>query len=110
MEGQDKTVNPREVAEALTAADLLKAEEVWIKTIQLLSFPDEIKSLKKGTVTMKQLNLFQDEKDIIRCQGRINNAAVAASNQYYYPHIIVLQNYSSVRNILRFSTMAFEIR
>ena len=68
------------IAEALTAADLLKAEEVWIKTIQLLSFPDEIKSLKKGsnaTITMKQLNLFQDEKGIIRCQGRINNAAVA---------------------------------
>ena len=26
---------------------------------------------------MKQLNLFQDEKGIIRCQGRINNAVVA---------------------------------
>ena len=68
------------VPAALTAADLLKAEEVWIKTIQLLSFPDEIRSIKKGsnaTITMKQLNLFQDEKDIICCQGRINNSAVA---------------------------------
>ena len=71
-------------AEALTAADLLKAEEVWVKTIQLLFFSDEIKSLRNGsnaTITMKQLNLFQDEKDIIRCQGRINNAAVAEGSK-----------------------------
>ena len=64
----------------MTAADLLKAEEVWIKTTQLLSFPDEIKSLRKGsnaTITMKQLNIFQDKKGIICCQGRINNPAVA---------------------------------
>ena len=38
------------VAEALTAADLLKAEEVRVKTIQLL-FPDEIKLLRKGSNT-----------------------------------------------------------
>ena len=68
------------VEEVLTAIDLLKAEEAWIKTIQWSSFPDEIESLRKGskaTIVMKQLNLFQDEKGIIRCQGRINNAVIA---------------------------------
>ena len=35
------------VEEVLMAADLLGAEQAWIKTIQRLSFPDEIESLKK---------------------------------------------------------------
>ena len=52
------------VAEASMAEDLFKAEEAWIKTIQLLSFTDKITSLREGSkamITMKQLNIFQDE-------------------------------------------------
>ena len=64
----------------LEAVDLNKAEERWIQTIQQNRFSEELKILKSGRPSsnrvINQLNLGLDDKGLIRCHGRINNAAI----------------------------------
>ena len=52
----------------LTASDLLKAERIWIKTIQGSSFEAELLSLQgqsTATLLQKQLDLFIDQEGIV---------------------------------------------
>ena len=52
----------------------------WIKVIQLQNFNDVLEALTEGKGTypsiVKQLRLFLDEEDIIRCNGRLDNAMI----------------------------------
>ena len=64
------------------AQDLMRAEVLWVKTIQGQSFDGEYQQLKEGKkeVTLKQLCLFMDD-GVIRCRGRINRASVPITSK-----------------------------
>ena len=57
--------------EELEPSELEQAEKLWIKTLQIHMQEDQ---------TFKQLEhrlgLFKDSKEILRCQGRIENSSV----------------------------------
>ena len=62
----------------LTAEEIRHAEELWIKSIQLDSFPEEIRYLRCDTNTttlilVRQFSLYLD-KDILHCKGRIQHS------------------------------------
>jgi len=53
----------------LDAEDLRRAEDIWVKPIQLSSFPDEHSKLVSGEVVVyrSQLVLFLSEEGLICC-------------------------------------------
>ena len=59
----------------LTVENLKEAEQLWFKSIQLSSFPEEFRILnsshKSPGQLINQLNLFLDVSKIIRCKGRL---------------------------------------
>ena len=72
------------VTKELTARDINRAEELWVKAVQGKSFATEIESLRKSrpqTHLQKQLNVFFDDKGLIRCQGCINNADLSSDSK-----------------------------
>ena len=75
----------------VTADELSLVDYMWTQTIQASSFPAELKRLDSGEsqVPLKQLILYLD-KNIMRCQGRINQSLLAASykNPILYYHLI----------------------
>lgn len=65
----------------LPAEENRHAEELWIKSIQLNSFQEEIQYLRCYTDTtmpilVQQFNLYLDE-DILRCKGRVQHSTLA---------------------------------
>ena len=72
----------------LEAIDLNKAEEGWVQTIQQNCFSEELKILKSGRPSssrvINQLNLGLDDKGLICCHCRINNAAIPEESKYHY--------------------------
>ena len=57
------------------------AEELWIKSIQSQSFPEEVNRVvsKKNTsvpVLVRQFGLYMDDKCLMRCRGRIQNSSL----------------------------------
>ena len=66
-------------ADQLTGEDLKVAEELWIRSVQTELFAPELlhlRSQNKSTppIRVSQFGLFVDHSDLLRCQGRINNA------------------------------------
>ena len=69
----------------LTAEEIRHAEELWIKYIQLDSFPEEIRYLRCDTNTttpilVRQFSLYLDE-DILRCKGRIQHSTLSQESK-----------------------------
>ena len=58
-------------SEGLTKEEIEQAESMWIKTAQR-----SVKEAKNFVQLQKQLGLFVESDVIIRCRGRIGNAAV----------------------------------
>ena len=62
------------------AGELNRAEEKWIQTLQQNCFSEELRVLRSGKPTtnhvINQLNLGLDNKDLIRCHGRITHAEI----------------------------------
>ena len=63
----------------LCAEEVRSAEELWIKSIQYQSFPDEICHLVTARKLpepplMRQFNLYLDDSGLMRCRGRIQNS------------------------------------
>ena len=63
----------------LKAEEIRSAEELWIKSIQFQSFPEEVCHMITSGKTpapllVRQFNLYLDEKGLIRCRGRIQNS------------------------------------
>ena len=54
----------------MTGPDIEEAELLWIKEVQ-----PEMKSKEKFNMRSHQLGLFEDDKGVIRCQGRFGNRA-----------------------------------
>ena len=64
----------------IASADMEEAELCWIKEVQRsLKDKDKFRSWKQ------QLNLFEDERGVVRCQGRLGNSDLADSAKY--PHL-----------------------
>ncbi|XP_065889715.1 uncharacterized protein [Dysidea avara] len=72
----------------LTAAELVLAHKLWIKSAQLDSFPTEISNLQSKSSSrlplVRQLRLYLDKEGIICCGGRIHNAPVSQSTKFPY--------------------------
>ena len=70
----------------LEAAELERAETLWIRSIQGEAFENEIKYLKSNSVHGKplyveQFGLYLD-KQILKCKGRLGNALLAATERH----------------------------
>ena len=65
----------------LTAAEIHEAEALWIRRIQSSVFSEEIRCIRSGHCDkrVKQLGMFLDEEEIIRCEGRISESSVPDS-------------------------------
>lgn len=63
----------------LNAVDLRRAEEAWVRSIQLNSFPNEYGKLvsENNLVYKSQLILFLAEDKLICCRGRLNEAKLS---------------------------------
>ncbi|XP_062539042.1 uncharacterized protein LOC134207338 [Armigeres subalbatus] len=75
----------------LTVSELQAAKETLVKTVQYQNFPEEVKTLKrKGTVPskspLKNLQLFVDQKGILRLGGRLR----LSEEKYQTKHPMVL--------------------
>lgn len=64
--------------EQLCADEINHAETYWIRTILANSFSSEIQFLRNGNQSkprqVEQFTLFLDEKQMLRCRGRINSS------------------------------------
>lgn len=71
--------------EQLSADEINHAETYWIRTIQSNSFTSEINFLQNGNKSkprrVEQFALFLDEKQMLRCRGRINNSTLPLTNK-----------------------------
>ena len=69
----------------LTVDELKTAEKIWVSSIQASSFKDEVRCLsrinEKEPILVKQLDLFKDQENIIRCRGRINESSLPLSEK-----------------------------
>ncbi|CAB4022910.1 RNA-directed DNA polymerase from mobile element jockey, partial [Paramuricea clavata] len=65
----------------LLASEINAAENIWIRSIQNVSFPSEIEYLSsksQGSIPnrVRQFGLFIDEQELLRCEGRIDKANI----------------------------------
>ena len=93
---RNKELSPKTLE--LLAEDLIEAEKMWIGCIQASAFQAEIRQLAIGGTNpmVKQLGLFTDTDNIVRCEGRIS--------QYSFRRNIASRNWSYARNTKK-STM-----
>ena len=72
----------------LTPSELSKAKLKWLHTIQKEVFPEEIANLKSQSDNrlslVRQLRLFLDDKELLRCGGRIHNAPLSELTKFPY--------------------------
>ncbi|XP_077560520.1 uncharacterized protein LOC144175312 [Haemaphysalis longicornis] len=73
LRSKEKTSGP------LTAAEIERAEEYWLKKAQQTAFSDEIRRTTQrmklsNDSSLKDFNLFTDEKGLLRIRGRLCSA------------------------------------
>ena len=72
----------------LTAKELNLAERIWTHSCQSTTFPEEIENLSSKTSRrlplIRQLRLFLDTDNSLRCGGRIHNAPLSTSAKFPY--------------------------
>lgn len=78
------TVAASEGTRELTAERVSEAETIWIKSVQTESFKGEVDFLrdrKRFNVPrlVQQFGLFLDEKNVLRCEGRVNESKLSLS-------------------------------
>ena len=84
----------------LNASEIKDAENLWIKEIQIISFPDESTYLAGNhqttlPVRVRQFGLYLDD-GIIRCKGRINNSTLSGDSK----NPVLLPNKHAFVNLL----------
>ena len=71
--------------EQLCADEINHAKTYWIPTIQANSFASEIQFLRNGNQSkprrVEQFTLFLDEKQVLRCRGRIKNSSLPQTSK-----------------------------
>ena len=74
----------------ITASELSKAQMMWIQSCQHSTYLKEITSLQKSQTfsrclpLVRQLRLFLDSSNFLRCGGRIHNAPVDHNTKFPY--------------------------
>ena len=74
----------------ITPYELSEAQILWIQACQLSTFSQEIKNLKSCPTSnrrlplVRQLRLFLDSRNLLRCGGRIHNAPVSCHTKFPY--------------------------
>ena len=72
----------------LSTDEISTSLSVWIYSCQHTSFPEEIYNLqsktKKRSPLVRQLRLFLDSSEYVRCGGRIHNAPVNTDTKFPY--------------------------
>ena len=70
----------------LTATERIAAMKQWVSSTQMSSFPTEFAYLQKTHRVcpnlVKQLRLYLDKDNLLRCSGRIHNAPVSDSTKF----------------------------
>ena len=85
------------------ALNLKEAEELWIKSVQSLSFAAELQFLRNEDskasppIYVKQFGLFLDE-GIIKCKGRMNNSLLPANSRN---PVLLLAKHALVKLIIK---------
>ena len=94
----------------LNAENLIEAENLWIRNIQMTTFQEELQGLntrqKNNNQLIKQLNLYLDDNKLIRCQGRLEHTDMSteAKNPILLPSrhpftaLIVQEEYKRVHH------------
>ena len=70
----------------LSAAVILRAENMWIPSVQESSFTEELKYLRSKSKAssppnVRNLGLYVDQDDMLKCNGRLNNAPFLESEK-----------------------------
>ena len=72
----------------LSTDEISTSLSVWIYSCQHTSIPEEIHNLqsktKKRSPLVRQLRLFLDSSEYVRCGGRIHNAPVNTDTKFPY--------------------------
>lgn len=94
----------------ITCEELQDATEKWIISAQRISFDKEIRTLKSQSKTpntlIRQLRLYIDEKEIIRCRGRIHNAPISKNsrfpcllpNNYHFTELLISEVHKNLKH------------
>lgn len=95
----------------VNAKEIVRAESLWLRTVQANSFSNELNSLRKKNSQpiprrVEQFALFLDENGMLRCRGRINNATLPPSNKnpvllpskHPYVDLIIRQTHDKVKH------------
>ncbi|XP_046841805.1 uncharacterized protein LOC124435919 [Xenia sp. Carnegie-2017] len=78
----ERTTNKLTTSEELSSDEIRKAQLLWIRSIQQLSFEKEILFLLSKNVNssipiyVKQFGLFLDGDHVLRCRGRLKNSSL----------------------------------
>jgi len=69
-----------------SAFEINEAEVYWIKSIQASDFEAEINFLTKNSQLtplprVKQFGLYKDDKGVLRCKGRLDNADLPTTSK-----------------------------
>ena len=100
---------PRRLEEQLGVQELEKAEISIIKSIQRVVFEKEITHITSQAkrdcpLLVNQLSLFLDEKGLLRCKSRLNNASISDSSKtpillpsrHYYSDLVIRESHERV--------------
>ena len=106
------------------AEEIQQAEVLWLKSVQSSEFKHVLDAIKGGTETsiQKQLGLYLDEKGLLRCKGRLENANLCESARLpillpkgdWYTHLVISKTHketlhSGVSQTLAATRMRFWI-
>jgi hypothetical protein len=83
-----KGTNEQVIAHGLNlyAAEILRAENMWTRSVQESSFAEELKYLRSKSKAssppnVRNLGLYVDQDDMLKCNGRLNNAPFLESEK-----------------------------
>lgn len=70
----------------LSTSEINEAEKYWIKSVQASNFGAELNFLTKNSQLsplprVKQFGLYKDDKGVLRCKGRLNNADIPTTSK-----------------------------
>ena len=78
----------KDKSDTSTAKELNLAERIWTHSCQSTTFPEEIENLSSKTsrrlTLIRQLRLFLDTDNLLRCGGRIHNAPLSTATKLPY--------------------------
>ncbi|VDH97053.1 Hypothetical predicted protein [Mytilus galloprovincialis] len=85
-----RTVKSLRNVGAMTPDELQQSTILWIRCCQAIAYQDEVRALKLKQIQktklprLRQLQLYLDNNDLMRCKGRIHNAPIPESANYLY--------------------------